>query len=479
MSTPPASEPSLAQLLGDWTIGFRSTISNFPKAPLKVRKASEELIRRLGDLTPRQPRKFELDEVLRAIDSAWRTDRSLAGVPNRYLKRASWVLFYPPAVSAGWLANDRQLVRTWLAWLGESERSTPLIALFREFLRAYPEELASFEDIRAEVRHRLRSRCGAQVERWRERSERFGLLERDAPKRFAQEWFGSSTSFEEFLGEAGLAPGLEASRFVKRATEEILGIVKLALEASGDGLEVCKRAFGWLASDGRLRLGDLKVATAQSLLGPFESRSPGEVVQTSIGEFLKRAIGDPRTDRASWIGVPDTIRNVLLRWLVGASLDDFFRILDSTALDGHWRYRKAFWTAYFNRGVISDAWVVFGPEAARIVRRNLSAEGGAGRLRKTGNVESRQSVLLMRISNLTIAEWSHNGKCRIWQGGNSKVPRLYEAEYRRPQLVDACDWEKAHMGAPEGRWQADVARYIADHTGIRVRSDEFMPKRRR
>ena len=37
-----------------------------------------------------------------------------------------------------------------------------------------------------------------------------------------------------------------------------------------------------------------------------------------------------------------------------------------------------------------------------------------------------QSVLLLRMSGVTIAEWSHNGSCRMWLDGNKDAPKLYQ-----------------------------------------------------
>ena len=39
----------------------------------------------------------------------------------------------------------------------------------------------------------------------------------------------------------------------------------------------------------------------------------------------------------------------MLRWMVSASLDDFFALIARRAQEDHWRYRKAFWSAYLKR----------------------------------------------------------------------------------------------------------------------------------
>jgi len=230
----------------------------------------------------------------------------------------------------------------------------------------------------------------------------------------------------------------------------------------------------WLERDRQLRLPELKVPVAQAFLRPFVEQAPPTAIKEQVQAFLCRMVGDPRINRPRWNGVPDEIRNVLLRWLVGASLDDFFRVLDQTALDKHWRYRKAFWTAYLEREAIDDAWVVLGPDAARIVRGGFNA--GAAKLVRGYGVEANHSVLLMRIRGVTIAEWSHNGRCRCWVRGNKHAPKLYETEYTRSELTEGSDVQQTHHGAEKGTWQKSVAEFIETATRLRVSSASYMPR---
>jgi hypothetical protein len=367
-------------------------------------------------------------------------------------------------------------VRAWLRWLEESGRTRVAVALLREFFAAYPEETTAFDELRRALQTARARGDSPRVLRWRDRCERFRLLELDGPAHLARLWWDVDAPFDEFLDEAGLGPGLETSEFVGRVTEQMLDAVQTALEDNTATVASCQRAVAWLEKAGKLRFDTLRVQTAAAFLEPFLERNPEAPIQASIQSFLCRTIGDPRIDRRRWHGVPDRIRNVLFRWLVSVSLEDFFRALDATAMDQHWRYRKAFWSAYLQREAISDAWVVLGAQAARLIRRGVGTEGvAAGRLRAGGGVQSNQSVLLMRIGGLTIAEWSHNGTCRVWDAGNRTAPRLYEVEYRRDQLIDGCAWDQRHDGSPEGRWQAHVANHIARETGIRVTHGEYMP----
>lgn len=470
----------LSDYLQDWRApGLDVAKSQLVVEPLALRRAARNAERLLGDLTPRAPTPYDLDAVASGLRLAWQTSHSLAVVPPRDLWRAPWVFFRPYEQSDRWLAQLSDLVEAWLDWMDEHVRPRAVVVLLREFLAAYPQDLACFEPIRRWLERQVTTSRAQRLVRWAERSRSFGLLERDAARRLTVPWWTASESFEAYAGRAGLVPGLESSALVRRATGAMLEEVNAQLRAGQATSEWLERAFEWIAPSGRLRFSYQRVRTAEALLSPFLQQSPEPPVQHAVQEILLRAIGHPGSQREQWQGISVELRAVLSRWLVSRSLDDFFRVLDRTAEKRHWHYRKAFWSAYLDRGAIADAWIVLGREARRIVRRNMEeAQNDAGTLLVGEGAQANHSVLLLRIGKLTIAEWSHNGKCRIWVDGKRSAPRLYESQYRRHQLVDDCNWDKAHMGSEQGRWQDDVARQIERHTRIRVPRGEYMPRRR-
>ncbi len=467
--------PYTREWIAEWTaVGSRFSAQREPIEPVHMRRAAAEVVRRLGDLESKVPPTYELDETVRRLTVAWKESGALGDVEPRHLRRAPWAFFHPKDRPGGWLGRDGALVRAWLRWLADEGRARSVVAMLRAFLDAYPTGLQSFDAIRQAVQERLRAVQSPRTMRWLERCDRFGLLEFTGPERLVDSWFAVDVDCDTYLSEAGLSGGLESSAFVRRSSEQLLRRVESELLKGRSSAAICDRAFTWLERQGQLRFPELKVEVANAFLRPFVEKVPSETTKAAIQAFLCRTVGDPRINRPRWNGVPDEVRNVLLRWLVGASLDDFFRVLDQTALDRHWRHRKAFWTAYLQREAIDDAWVVLGSEAARIVQGGLSA--GAAKLVSGGGVQGNQSVLLMRIKGVTIAEWSHNGSFRMWRRGNGEAPKLYETAYTRSQLIKGCDVSQTHHGAELGTWQGKVAALIASETGIRNSSSSYMPR---
>ena len=217
-------------------------------------------------------------------------------------------------------------------------------------------------------------------------------------------------------------------------------------------LSVLERVFAFITEEsGQFRFPEKSREIANHLLLPLANENPSPEIQDRIREFLLSHLGDPRITPDSWQGVAWSAREVMLRWLVGVALEDFFRLLDAIALDRHWRYRKAFWSAYLERDRITDAWVILGSRVRDVAWASLSegAEHYAG-FRKRSGVQSNHSVLLLKVGPLTVSEWSHDGSCRVWLSDNQYAPPflsalVYQEQFsQRGRLCAAasrgCEW---------------------------------------
>ena len=86
----------------------------------------------------------------------------------------------------------------------------------------------------------------------------------------------------------------------------------------------------------------------------------------------------------------------------------------------------------------------------------------------------------MQISDFIIAEWSHNGKCRIWkntEGSKYEVPKLYNTliPYDAMELRMGASFEQTHHASEHGTWQNKVEYFIRQHTNIKISFSEYMP----
>jgi hypothetical protein len=89
-------------------------------------------------------------------------------------------------------------------------------------------------------------------------------------------------------------------------------------------------------------------------------------------------------------------------------------------------------------------------------------------------IDRNHAVLLLRLGDLVIADWSHNGRCGIWIERNRKAPSLLKGRY----TSDDVDWSSAdqswvHAGAANYTWQSKVREFLAEETGLVLHQREF------
>ncbi len=205
--------------------------------------------------------------------------------------------------------------------------------------------------------------------------------------------------------------------------------------------------------------------------------SQGKAKPDAIENFIQKIIqifGDPRLKGANdvWLDCHDEALTIK-RYLSRQSLEDFFKIIQETAKDEHWRERQKFWQTYHDKDLIDEVWVILGAEAKAVADNFFNREFNAAVL---SQAQPNQSVLLMRFRSrayeLTVAEWSHDGACHIWQDSDTDAPKLYEMRYKATELRQARHQEKwiAHMGPPS-LWQHKIATKLKELGSIAISNE--------
>ena len=474
---------SLKDSLTRWT-GFPRLESTFE--PRSTRQAANRVAKLLQDVDPKAPTRYDLLLLYRRVAAEWSRTHSLARVSPRDLRQLPWVLFYPPlSKSSDWLGAKPSIVREYSRWLMHGRRTRSVLALLHEFLRVYPTNLTTFNELRLALRKALRSGASsppASLRKWVQRCDSFQLLEADRGKRFVSGLLSASENPDELLQEAGLEAGLAHCGFLESGIRSEFSVFTRELARDDFSGARLQRLLTLLQYESKLRFDErsMRVESAKALLFPFVDRPPLPEVKKSLQSFFLHHFGDPRlpSGKHRWSGVPDDARRVVIRWLVERAMEQFFMLLKETALDRHWRYREAFWRTLLEEGLIDDIWFVLGRRAAGALRK---MSGDPGVLETTGELRgagSDQSVLLMRIPGVTIAEWSHNGSCHMWLDGLSVAPSLYKHRYHAYDVRYGLHSQR-HDGSPKGKWQDQIARWLWENTGIELDRDRYFPYRLR
>ena len=463
-----------------------SRVYNHPALTKALEQAVKELLIVHGGGKEREPRHADLQTTLKALEEHWATTRSLAGLPVQHAKKSPWVLFWDKCTTA----SDPQFIDAYGNEVLDALGARILVRLIHVWLRDYPKERPFFGRWRARIASSLTRRGDDSRPRMRQSASRAHgsyCLEEEGALKLGR-LLVETTDRRDLLVNLGLAEGeLGQGRYLAAACRHALDVVSERLRTRRFGPPDIEAFFkDVVLLNGIPRFEAQSHLVADALLLPFTDRSvPAEELKNTIMTRLLHLLGDPRLRPETWRQVHDGARNLILTWLAGEAIEAFLRVLDETAVDQHWRYRRAFWTAHFDEGHIQEAWVAFGQHASWLAERAEHIQ--KGRYGELYQGLAEHSVLLMKIGRVTIAEWSHNGCCWIWAPGDLSAPRLYKRGYGKHELTgpntnyvrsDADHREHGrrpvtpvgfwHVGSENLRWQHRVRDEIRRLTGIAV-----------
>jgi hypothetical protein len=221
----------------------------------------------------------------------------------------------------------------------------------------------------------------------------------------------------------------------------------------------------------------------EAMLSPFAERAPPTDIQKLLMSVLVAKFGDPRI--VAWPGLRgydgDVRRQlcvaILKRWLSIEYLDLFINIIEKTSEGKQFKPRKAFWLKSFEKGVISDLTLILASDANKVARK-IRGQMDNPEYMKWSTLSAalpNQSVLLMRIGDLIIAEWSHSGAMRFWNADDKKAPRFHAFEYISPQLRNGSLKVQVRQTRRDsiihhenGEWMTWARRTIEHHTGVKA-----------
>jgi hypothetical protein len=439
-----------------------------PAAPIKLRAipavkaAAERLKLPEGAEQRRDGKNYDAlaREFLNTLPSSY-------VLTSKQLREAAWCLWATnPALS-----EHPAALRAALDRIEASGRKPPGRALASSFMASFSPEKPGIAEA-SEVLSRLAEHLGRP---WSELQREYRLFDwRNGPQRIARRSLDTRSSPTAVLTNGGLGAlgsqsgyarvcaGLALKQIAEEpglAAEERLALVKdLALDTRG------KLVFDEHSPD-----------VANALVLPFGDALPEKAIRDRYLALLLDLFKDPRLYEGRWARMPKAAEKVC-RWLAEQSLRQFLDVVDQVALEHMWVHRRAFWEAVYREGLIAEAWVVFEQAGASAARAAFGKDVSFAMF--DGGVQSGQAVLLLRIGRGIVAEWSHSGKCIIWNDAEApEAPRLYKGRYRPFSLrsslaTDALDrsvfgvthWP--HEGP--NSWQRKVAAKLHQMTGVRI-----------
>jgi hypothetical protein len=457
-------------------MGLRSAVDSltFAVRPLPAQGATA----RLAASRPAQVATIERPAIdLNAVAGRFLDDLGRGQPPSAAdWNKIAWCLWTTsPAIAQHDTALGALLDRVVQAVLAERRRA------YRQLAAAYLADFAADRPSLDQISGVLRGYASVAGAPWDALQERYAVFDgAGAAEQLARLALDQRTSVQNVFEEAGVSGPLLGGEFVRAAHDEGLKIISKATVSAGSEHVLTIRRWS-LRADQRLMFENSKAEVARAIVHPFGDRIPALAERDMVLSFITSQFGDPRVSSGKWIGMDDVAR-VLRRWLIGQSLRQFLDVVDRIAPDHMWKYRRAFWQAYYEADLLLNAWVVFGPDGAEQAKRAFGKDTPFGRFRTGGRrqILPGHAVLLLDFGPCIVADWSHSGRCNIWRNNDFTRPRTFNApSYMSDDIERALPKDSternlnrhgifSHHGSANYVWQNRVAERLHELIGVRV-----------
>ncbi|AOW52318.1 TPA: hypothetical protein I8Y95_000312 [Legionella pneumophila] len=434
-------------------------------------------------VTDHSPSIVEIEKIYFRFAQAIE-NKELTSISNREWRMSPYIFWYQNGESKP-LGSNYDFISQYINWLKRNSTPGNWRKLIHVFLRDYNQRSnykLIFQQISCVIREELDS-CSKKnnLIRWTERDRQINLFSRDFCLNKAIDSFiqDANCDWDEFAILSGLHGDLGQTGYAESIGKELLNKINTLPSE-----ELLNATINYYFNNGQIRFNDHRVKLIEALLSPWATNAYkiSSELKKRVHDILIENFKDPRIiahQRNGWRSVNQSSLQIMLRWLVGDSIEQFFDIVDQMALDHQWKYRKAFWMAYFARGYLDEAWFALGPDAQYYAETHFGNKLSFGKIVK--ECSSNQSVLIIKIKDLVFAEWSHNGKCRAWLTTDPSCPSHYKDNYSGSNLkakslkivphyqTDGIQ----HQGSENYSWQEKLNDFIYQHTGIKVYHYDF------
>lgn len=452
-------------------IELQQRLLRIPGAPAgaATARAAAQVVAAAGMAGPRVGKDY--DRVAREIAAA-----VAAGEPLdwRLARDGAWCLW----TTSPALSEQPAALAAVIEGVSRSDRKTASRTLALSWLTSFSPGGTGTPEVAAAL-HGLVATIGAP---WDRLHARFGLFDIEAgPRNVAQAAIAERLTPAALLTQMGLS-GPSAGGYARHCMSICLEELAAGREPDPMARLALVRALV-LKPDGKLQYEGLGPLAVRALLAPFGVGMPAKEIRDTYLGLLLSLFGDPRLHPGRWTRMRDE-ETVIRRWLTEQSLRQFLEIADRATAVTHpnlkrdWPTRRAFWEAVYEKQLITEAWAIFGVEGARLARSFFGDGVSFGEFNRSGRkiVDGGHTVILLRIGNGVVADWSFNGKCNVWpDAGATGAPKLYRRVYSSDDVhmpdsvtsdIHAGLFSKRHIGA----WTQDVAAKLHHMTGVRVPS---------
>jgi hypothetical protein len=420
------------------------------------------------------PPKSTLLQIYKRIKLAFET-KNIAILSRYDITNSPWVLFDN-------FDDEKPLMKRWRFWSFYKKLTFNLdtyrfiTAFYNVYLISYPYKEKYINEIQSHIKGLLSGSKNRKTSRFAQEVVSRGTLEVEAHK-FINKKIIKSGKIELELKTRSLLAGVSSSKFTLAVLNDYLINFNNSISTSNSNkkMNMIAGLVEFSELEGDLRYPEFRIEIANAILLASQKVNLHTTVKDSLKVFFLTHYGDPRVELTGWHGVSEEARRVFQSWLVEKTMEDFFGLLSHVAetqsdSDRHWRYRKRFWNAYLKKGYIEEAWVALGPRAYEQAPNYIKGRNNYATL---SGGDAKHSVLIMRIGELIVTEWSHSGSYRVWHS-EQLAPVFYKKHYNRDDVIASSDHTGSHHGNEQGGWQERLSSHIRDYTSLKVSAKDYM-----
>ncbi len=424
------------------------------------------------------PNLPDLDEIADRIRATLRSGQPLSLDDFRHAPSCLWSGKRP-------LDHDRDIANRYLNSVRQSGGRTAFRRLAAAYILRYPTEAVCFQRASTVLGELAQKFHGP----WSIAHKVLYLFDPErAPKLVAAAALYKRIPTAQVMTEHGLrvpcGVGLAEAAFVE-------GLRQIAQQRMSVDERLATIKFWAAGRPIELRHDNSRGTVADALLLPYADVMPEKRDRDRLLSFLLDKFDDPRQRPQYWTAMPRASR-IARKWLIEQSLRQFLDVVSHSIEDPvgalQWQYRRAFWTAVYDRQLITDACVIFDDDGARVAERVFEGKTPYAKWRRAARYTQRkqilrgQACLLLRIGPGVVAEWSHNGRCNMWRDAHDPTaPHLHQEDYSSDEVqavsgyapVESSKLAVMHSSPATYSWQSKVANVIGELTGVTIFTSEY------
>ncbi len=274
---------------------------------------------------------------------------------------------------------ERPAIFDRLCSLTRNARSAaPLRRLIFSYLSRFDLRRTSIIAIGSLISDELKRRSSTRLSAWQRRNDTYNIFSPRVAIRAIPAQLLAANDILRFERDLGIEGQLSQQGFIVHIWAATLVYLEDRLKAGQLVNFQLERVLESLEVGKKMRFESLRTTTASALLSPWVSRPLSDMqLQKRLKDFFLDHMGDPYTRRTNWHGVSSDAIAVMRRWLAQENLRLFFELITQASgaddyATGHWKYRRQFWRAYWERGALDEAWMVLGSKAEKLAKEKLT-----------------------------------------------------------------------------------------------------------